>query len=366
MTARKRVTLQDIARACGISVSAVSMILNDRADVSFTQATSQKVRQAAAVLGYQAPKRHRGPLRCLRQTVLVAAPNVSNGYYTAMLQAVQQAASDKDFSILIFNTYRDPAREVELLSTAEAIGAAGVIFCMMPADTALVERVNLTLPIVVVGDRRENLNVDTVEIDNYRAGLLVGRHLFELGHRHLAFVSTTLNASNAQRQRRLKGLRDASAEAGPECSVSVLSQDVTPEQELNETDLEYRVGHDLTRRLIRRRTPVTGIVTVNDSVAYGVLDALNEAGLSVPGDCSVCGFDNLGTSRTRGLRLTTVDHQIEQRGRGAFMVLHERLTGARESGSITRVEFSHYLVRGLTSGPVPQRDKAPAGGDDAV
>lgn len=351
MSSKKRVTLSDVSRAAGVSMSSVSMILNNRSDVSFTEETIEKVRYAARVLGYKAPSRHRKPLLSQKKTILVVTPNVSNSYYSNLVQAIQQAAVAHDFSTLCFNTYREAAKEEEVLSMAEAVGVSGIIMAMPPQNTALVEKLNRSTPIVVIGDRRANLNVDTVEIDNYRAGTLVGQHMLDLGHRHIAFISTTLNQHNAMRVRRLQGLRDAYAAAGPHCSVTVFSQDITPAEELNEIGIEHRVGHDLAMKVLKKQTNITGLVSVNDSVAYGVLDALTEAGLRVPEDYSVCGFDNLPFSRSLVMDLTTVDHHMEDKGHSAFNILYERICGSNMANNITRVEFTHFLVKGRTSGP---------------
>ena len=350
MSSKKRVTLEDVSRAAGVSLSAVSMILNARPDVSFAESTVQKVRSVAEELGYRAPARHRRGLLAERKTVLIVSPNIANAYYSSMIQAVQQAAALQSFSTLIFTTYREACKEEELLGMASAMGAAGIVFTMMPQSVRLIEKVNRNIPIVVIGDRTANLSVDTVELDNYGAGALIGRHLLKLGHRRIAFISTTLNAANAMRVRRLEGVRDSYARAGADCSVEVLSHDITPQEELNDIGIEHRVGYDLTLKCLKTKNRITGIVAVNDFVAYGVLDALLEKGLRVPGDYSVCGFDNLSASRIRSVGLTTVEHHIEEKGRDAFNILHERIIGGN-ANNITRVEYTHHLLEGRSSAP---------------
>lgn len=236
------------------------------------------------------------------------------------------------------------------------MGVSGIIFTMMP-QSPLLEKVNRSIPIVVIGDRNTSLNVDTVELDNYSAGMLVGRHMLGLGHRHIAFISTTLNSVNAMRTRRLDGVRAVYAqEEGT--SVQVFSRDITPLEELNETSIEHRVGYELTMECLKRGSPVSGIVAVNDSVAYGVLDALAEKGLRVPEDYSVCGFDNLSASHMQHIGLTSVEHHIEEKGRNAFHILYERMTGGSAPNNITRVEFSHHLRENRSTAPFrPEKEE---------
>lgn len=355
MTTKKRITLEDVSRAAGVSLSTASMILNGRPDVSFSSDTVRNVRHAAEVLGYKFPARHRtGPLSA-RKLVLIACPNISNAYYSSMVQAIQQAAEQHGISTIIFTTYRDAKKEDELLTMAVEMGVSGIVFTMMP-QSPLLEKINSSIPIVAIGDRNTSLNVDTVELDNYSAGMLVGRHMLSLGHRHIAFISTTLNSANAIRMRRLAGVRAAYAqEKGT--SVQIFSRDITPLEELNETNIEHRVGYELTMECLKRGTPVSAIVAINDSVAYGVLDALAEKGLRVPEDYSVCGFDNLSASHMQHIGLTSVEHHIEEKGRNAFHILYNRMTGGSAQSNITRVEFSHHLRENRSTAPFRQQEK---------
>ena len=353
MTTKKRTTLEDVSRAAGVSLTTVSMILSGRPDVSFSPETVDNVHHTAEVLGYRAPVRRRSRPLSSRKLVLIVSPNVGNAYYANMVQAIQQAAEQHGASTLIFTTYRDAEKEKEILDMALEMGVSGMIFTMMPQSVEMLEKVNRTLPIVVIGDRNTSLNVDTVELDNYSAGMLVGRHMLGLGHRHIAFISTTLNNANAIRIRRLDGVRAVYAQE-ENTSVQVFARDITPLEELNDIGIEHRTGYELTMACLKRSSGISGIVAVNDFVAYGVLDALEEKGLKVPGDYSVCGFDNLSASRFWNVGLTSVEHHIEEKGRNAFTILYERMTGNSTPNNITRVEFSHHLLENRSTAPFRQ------------
>ena len=342
MTTRKRITLEDVSRAAGVSLSTVSMILSNRPDVSFAPETIKKVRHAAEVLGYRASTRIR-PTMTGRNIILIVSPNISNAYYSTMAQAIQQSAEQQGFSTLIFTNYRSAEKEDEALRMALEIGVRGIIFTMMPQRIQQVENINRSIPIVVIGDRNTSLSVDTVEMDNYSAGMLIGRHMLDLGHKHIAFISTTLNQVNQMRLRRLEGIRDVYA-LETDTSVRVYSRDITPQEELNDIEIEHRTGYELTLECIKKQENISGIVAVNDCVAYGVLDALSDNGLKVPDDYSVCGFDNLDFSRINSIKLTTVEHHIKAKGQNAFNILFSRIIGNSTVNNITRVEYPHYLL----------------------
>ena len=127
MDAKKKVTLTDVSRSAGVSLSSVSMILNARADVSFSRETVQKVRQAAESLGYCAPCRRTKGFLPSRKVIVIVAPNIANAYYSGLIQAIQQASEQHEYSSLIFTTYREARKEEEILDMALALGAAGMI-----------------------------------------------------------------------------------------------------------------------------------------------------------------------------------------------------------------------------------------------
>lgn len=351
MKGRGRPTLADIGRLAEVSPATASMILSGRSGVSFTEETVRRVRDAARALGYRTPATRR-PFRLFdRRTILIICPNVVNPYYATIVQAVEQAARAEGYATLIHATYRKRENELCCLDAAENGGPAGVIFAMMPQAPERVERLGRGVPVVVIGDRNARLAVDTVELDNHSAGMLIARHMIGLGHRHIAYISTTLDADNSARVRRLEGLRETYRRECPEGAVLVRSREVTPEAELGDIDIERRVGFALAEKCLADRK-LTAFVAVNDMVAYGVLDAIRAGGFRVPEDYSVCGFDNIFPSQLAGVSLTTVEHHMADKGRNAFAMLHDKIRGAASDHNITRVEFRHHLIiRGSTGPP---------------
>ena len=326
------------------------MILSGRTDVSFSADTVRKVRETAEALGY-APTAKKRPSLFDRKTVLIVCPNVLNPYYSTIVQAIQQAAADKDCDTLVYTTYRDAENEIRILNAVAGSDLAGVVFTMMPQSTELVERVNRLVPVVVIGDRNTSLNVDTVEMNNYSAGAIIAHYMIGLGHKHIAYISTTLNEANSARVRRLEGVRDTYRNECPEGSVIVRSREVTPKEERDNISIEHAVGFELTRKCLGERH-FSAFVAVNDMVAYGVLDSIRAEGRRVPEDYSVCGFDNIFPSQFLPVGLTTVEHYIADKGRNAFEILHSKMSGESSDRNITRVEFKHHLiVRDSTAAP---------------
>ena len=182
----------------------------------------------------------------------------------------------------------------------------------------------------------------------------MAKHLIDLGHTRIAYLSTALNEHHISRMRRGEGLQDAYRRWCPEGSVTICSHVNSLEAEISTPDLEYRSGMELAYKCLRN-DKITGIVAINDMVAFGVLDALQREGYRVPEDFSLCGFDNVTTSGYQRIQLTTVDNNTFSHGKSAFNLLLERIEdglNSREDQPINRVEYhSRLIVRGSTGKP---------------
>lgn len=354
-TGTKKATLADVAQAAEVSPATVSMILNGREGVSFAEDTVKTVLAAAAKLNYTGGRRGRVPPGS-RPVILIAVPNVTNPYYATIIQAIQQAAEKKNYATCVSATYRSLENELAALQLARSTGMAGIIFAMLAHPDAILARAGRKMPLVVMGDRRVGLNVDTVELNNYDAGSLIAQHMCELGHKHMAYISTSLDTCNPIRVQRLKGLQDTLARLCPEGRLVVKSRDISPETELENLLIEHTVGYELARGCFDDKK-ITAFVAVNDMVAYGVMDAVIEAGLSIPDDYSVCGFDNLWPSHFARVSLTTIEHYINDKGHNALDLLHARISGQLSNRNITRVEVSHKLIARASTG-APRRSWA--------
>jgi Transcriptional regulators len=353
MKAGRNPTTSDIAARALVSQSTVSMILNHSDKGSFSAETVQRVLKAAEEVGYKfRPRQDKSQFRFQKNTILVLCSVPSNPYYSALVQAVEQEASKRDLSTIICNTYRDIEKEQEYLSLIQSSNISGIVFTFVPQSCKLVEEISGQIPVIVIGDRNANVKVDTVEIDSVNSGRLIAKHLIQLGHRHIAFISTTLKEDIAVRLKRLEGVRETFSMLCPEGSVTVQSETVSPQRDLNTPLVELSVGCELTNACLADKK-ITAFVAVNDMVAYGVLKAIHENGYAVPKDYSVCGFDNIFPSDFSSVSLTSVEHYISEKGHHAVEILCNRLnSGTAGVKSITRIEYQpDLIVRGSTGKP---------------
>ncbi len=342
-------TIRDVAVLAKVSPSTVSMILSQRSGVSFSQETVSQVLRAAEQLGYGGSYRTNHPP--LYNTIAIICPTITNPYYADLIQSIEQAANSKGYRTVIYTTYRDPQQESSILNILQDLRVTGIVFTIPPQMPQQAVEVSKSIPTVVIGDHTELINLNTVELNNYMAGCLIARHMLELGHRNIAFISTTLDGYNTARTRRLDGLQDTFRKEFPEGTVLVKSRDITPEDDLHRLHIEHTVGFELTRECLED-TRLTAFVAVNDMVAYGVADALLSAGFRIPEDYSVCGFDNLLTSQLRTVSLTSVEHHIADKGHSVFEMLCAKIADdAGTSEVITRVEYQPKLIVRQSTAP---------------
>ena len=250
----KKPTLNDIAVMAGVSKTAVSMILNEKKGVSFLSGTIEKVHEAAQTLGYT-KKESKNQIQTIfnHKTILVLTPTVTSPYYASLIQSIEQEALKHEIRVIILNTYRDKVRELEFLNQVKDSNLYGIISTMTPNNIELLEKINFTIPVVVINDKSEDIELDTVEINNYSAGVLIAKHMIELGHENVAYISTTLNQINTARVKRLEGISDTYKALCPKGNVIIKSKNIKPIEEIENLNLEHDVGHELTLEALKNK-----------------------------------------------------------------------------------------------------------------
>jgi len=352
--ANKRPTTTDVARLAGVSQSAVSMILSNRPSVSFAPETIQRVCAAAEQLGYRPRKKNAVP-GSPKDPPLVAVitPTPGNPYYSTLIQSLENEASSNGYNLLTCNTYYDAGTENRYLDLLVSSVYCGIIFTYMPHNWERVRALAFSFPIVIIGDKEDSIDIDTVALNSRTAGELLGRHLFELGHRKAVFITTQLD-NNVLRQRRLEGVRqylesrDARLIVQEEASVNL-------HRRMYSLNIEYDVGYELADRVCADPT-ITAYIGVNDMVAYGIMDALLARQLSIPKDCSVCGFDNIFPSCFSNISLTTIDSWLTEKGRDAFGLLVRKITNQPNpnNSSVFQIEYNPKIIVRRSTGPAPK------------
>ncbi len=361
---KKKVTSTDIAKAAGVSQATVSMVLNKKYNVSFSRETIDKVEQAARELGYVLPKRRSVKSSSNNRLIVVFCPTLTNPYYVMLLQGIETVAKQKGYGVFICNTQRELKIEEQYLKMMHSVSPAGIIYTCNPSPAFMeqVEEIAEEIPLVIISNR-ERVKVDAINQDNTKVGSLMARHLLDLGHREVAFIAPPLTKRQQQRSRRVEGFVQEYEREGLGDKVIIKAAADIWDQVLPSIDSEYRIGYNLTRELLTEGKNVTAIAGLNDMIAFGIIAALQEEKLKVPGDVSVIGCDNIIFSRMSHMSLTTIEHFVPLKGRDACDIIMRKIESARnpysetEPTSIYHIEYEPKLIVRKTTGYARPRDK---------
>ncbi len=357
---KKKVTSTDIARAAGVSQSTVSMVLNKKYNVSFSKETIEKVERAAEELGYVPQKRKARKEGRKEKLLVVFCSNLTNPYYVMLLQGIESSAKEQGFGLFVCNTQRDLKMEERYLRMMWDLKPLGIIYTCNPSRCfmGLVEEISRQIPVAIINNQNEKLNVDAVELDNSKLGRMMASHLLGLGHRKVAYIAPPLTTRQKQRSKRVEGFLKEFAEAGIKDHVIIKAAKEEIDSDIAHIDSEYKIGYELTKELLSETRDITAIVGLNDMIAFGILDALHEAKLKVPGDISVMGCDNTLFARMHKVALTTIEHFVIFKGRDACDIIMKKIMSHNtkytdiEPISTYHVEYEPKLiVRGTTSYP---------------
>lgn len=342
------VTLDAVAREAGVSPATASRALNGTARVR--DDLRQRVRAAADRLGY-IPNAHAQALAgaANNRTVGVICHDVSDPYFAAISSGVMQAAAEQGLLVMLASTFREPAREISYVSMLRAQHARAILLIGSGfQDRAWERAMDAELePYVRVGgrvaviSRHRSLRVDAVQPENRAGAAALARALVELGHR--TFAVLTGPAALTTVSDRLAGFREGLAEAGIGLGQVV------------EGAFTRDGGYEAARRLLLdagrapSRPRPTCVFAVTDVMAVGALAALREAGLRVPEDVSLAGFDDIPLVRELSPPLTTVALPLTSMGE-SVIALALRETGAVRRARVVRVE-GEVVLRGSTGAP---------------
>lgn len=356
--AKKKATSSDVAARAGVSQATVSMVLNKKYNVSFSRDTVEKVEKAARELGYQLPSRKNKKADKKEKLIVVFCPTLTSPYYVLLLQGIESVANEQGYGVFICNTQRDAAFEEKYLRMMADIRPQGIIYACNPHPDfqKQVEDMAKEIPLVIISNKERTTTVDAINQDNTVVGRLMARHLLDLGHRDVAFITPPLTKRQWQRSKRIEGFVKEYENAGLSGHVIIKVADESMDRQLPRMDTEYSMGYELTMELLSENRQFTAIAGQNDMMAIGALDALQEARLHVPRDVSVIGCDNIFYSGIRRIALTTIEHFVALKGRDACDIIIRKI-GTKDSffsdiqpTSLYNIEYSPRVIARKTTG----------------
>lgn len=323
------VSMAAVAKRAGVSVATVSRVLNRQEGV--TAKTRARVDEAVHALGYRV-NHLATSLRTARSwLLLIMVPDLSNPFYIEVVRGIDRVARQHGYFVLLCDTGADPGRErsaFELLRTHRADGA----ICLDPdsIQQGLSQEIN-ALPWVACCEFDPAMAVPYVGIDNQGAAAAAVRYLLSRGHRRIALIGA--DPAYLYARQREAGVHQALAEAG-----LTLAQ----EWNIRVSGFSFLAGAEAAQRLLDAPQRPTAIFAVADALAIGLMHRLQEAGLRIPDDIAIMGFDDIPLAAQLNPPLTTMAQPMDELGAEAARLLLQRLSApeAPPTGSL----LPHRLV----------------------
>lgn len=294
------VTIHDVAARAGVSVATVSRVINRKALVR--EETSRHVLAVAQSMKYVPNVVARSLSIRRSHTIGVVLPDVHGDFFSEVIRGIDTAARKASYHILVSGSHSDRNEMLEVLDTMHGRVDALIVMAPDVSVAALNQELPANLPLVLLNSSAADR--DTLTVDNYGGATAMMRHLRSLGHQRIAFIKGP--HANADARERLRGYR------------AFTRRDASTHARELEGDFTERSGYEAIRAALGHGVMPQAIFAANDSMAVGALSALAEAGLKVPADVAVTGFDDIPMARFVAPPLTTIRVNIEELGRRAF------------------------------------------------
>jgi LacI family transcriptional regulator len=334
-------TIYDLAEHAGVSIATVSRVFSGRGRVA--EGTKARVFAAAAELGYEPHVSARSLARKHTQLVAAVVPMLTSYFFTEVIRGVQDRLARSDLDLIVFAS-RSPEHVDDQLARALQKGRAdGLLLCSTPLTAERAAALQAARSPVVLVDSAHPA-FDSVAINNREGGYTATRHLMDLGHERVALIAP--NPVSVPGAERRAGYEDALREAGRPVDDRL----VFVSDEVEQHGYTREAGYAGMRELLARRgARPDAVFAASDVQALGALKALREAGLRVPGDMAVVGFDDIRTSAYVGL--STLSQPMYEMGQVALDKLLQRI--AEPDRPVSHTTFSARLIVRDTCGALP-------------
>jgi LacI family transcriptional regulator len=306
-----KTTIYDVAEMAGVAISTVSRVLNSSPDVS--EPTRSRVLKAIDALQFRPDRTAKSLAQKQLRSVCVALPSFTTPFHNEFLKGIRGELANRDYDLLLCDLGSTAPRST-LIRFLKRGAVDGLILAGMPVNADLsAELKALHAPVVLVGHSRDEF--DSFTWDDFTGGRLAAEHLIEQGHVDVAKI-TTASPSNLQTDR-LRGYRQAIADAGLDYDPDLVFTGETPKH----AGFSEEAGYEAAGKLLASGRSFTAIFCAADVHALGALLALTEAGLRVPDDVAIVGYDDIKSSRY--ISLTSVNQHMRKTGGHAMQRLLE-------------------------------------------
>lgn len=330
-------TIADVARKAGVSPSTISRVLNNRPGVG--SALRERILSFIEEIGYKPNTLARSLITGSVNIIGLVFGDVRNPFYADLMFYIQRELNKNGYLVMAFNSEYNTEKEIDFISLARQFNFAGLILITAQAGDLHQKLRELDMPVVLVNRTFDDFVGNFVSIDNFQAGYLATKHLVELGHTRLGFVSGHFTSSSVQQ--RLNGFMQV---------VKNYNLKFDEKKHFFVGDLKLETGRMIAGQFVSQLEDMpSGVVICNDMMSIGFIDYCREMGVRIPEMLSVVGFDNIAISALHDISLTTVDQRVEEMCIRAAELILRRIENP--SAPLERVMIDPTLVVRKTTAP---------------
>ncbi|RXT05285.1 LacI family DNA-binding transcriptional regulator [Ammoniphilus sp. CFH 90114] len=305
-------TIHDVAKLANVSIATVSRVTSNENNVN--EKTKERVMKAMEELGYK-PNSAARTLRMAQSNIIVVLMiNIKNPFFAEFIRGIEDVAREAGYYLLIGSTDGEADKEKEYIDLILENRVDGVILTTAGIDVnSTIEKIHQNSPIVLAFDYIPDPDIPSISIDNESASRKITNHLISLGHRRIAHITGDMR--RLQSQTRLSGYKQALYQHGIPVEESLIQ----------EGGYQFEDGYLAAQKLLSFEKLPAAIYGGNDNVAIGALKAVQDAGLRVPEDIAVVGFDDVEMSSFTTPRLTTIHQPRFEIGKRAMEFLLKKI-----------------------------------------
>lgn len=341
-------TIKDVAALAGVSVATASRVLSDSGYPVRPQ-LRQRVKEAAEKLEYAPNVIAQSLRRDASRDIALIVPNLSNPFYLQAVLGVGEAISATDHNLIFCNTMHDPEREQNFLRQLYERQVKGVILSSVDTDPETIRKyVRMGMKFVFLDQLVEGVECPGINYDSRLGARMAVEHLLNLGHKKIAFATTSL--VRFTRNEIYKGYQDALLAAGIPCDSALVFERAISKIGRG-SDYELNIGRQIAREFLAQNCPATAIFCVNDMVAIGLIQTLVQCGIRVPEQVSVVGFDDIPIAEAYLPALTTVHYPAQEIGRLAGIMLLDSINSDQSQTELNVRLTPKLMLRDSTAAP---------------
>ncbi len=334
---RDSATMRDVAEHAGVSIQTVSYVVNRTGSIS--DETRDRVQRSIEALNYRRDPIARSMRTRKTRMIALIILDITNPVLSLIASTIESAAYAQDYHVLLYNTAHNPARELVYLNEIGSRRADGVIIVNTINRENMAQLTAEGVPTVLIDSPILSSPVPVVSVDNSAGAYAATQHLIDLGHRRIAHIAGSRDLGIARQREQAY-------------SQAIKDGDLPYHRVVYAHNIQwgYESGYSAMRELLAKDQPPTAVFAASDALAIGAYRALAEAGLRVPDDMSVVGFDNIEASAYTTPPLTTVHQPFSELGQEAFSLLLNMLDGSNFSQSNILLP-ANIVYRGSTEVP---------------